>query len=47
VTYNGGSTTGFPSPIYLEAIIDLTQILDLREMLLGWGTNRHSGPSHY
>ncbi len=32
MAYNGGNTTGFPSPatIYLEAVIDLAQILDLR-----------------
>ncbi|MES2256553.1 MAG: S24 family peptidase [Pseudomonadota bacterium] len=32
MTYNGGNATGFPSPatIYLEAVIDLAQILDLR-----------------
>lgn len=32
MTYDGGNTTGFPSPatIYLEAVIDLAQILDLR-----------------
>ena len=32
MTYNGGNTTGFPSPatIYLEQVIDLAQILDLR-----------------
>jgi DNA polymerase V len=30
--YDGGNTTGFPSPaaIYLEAVIDLAAILDLR-----------------
>ena len=33
MTYNGGNTTGFPSPatIYLEAVIDLAAILDLRK----------------
>lgn len=32
MAYDGGNTTGFPSPatIYLEAVIDLAQILDLR-----------------
>lgn len=32
MTYNGGNTTGFPSPatIYLEDVIDLAAILDLR-----------------
>lgn len=32
MVYNGGNTTGFPSPatIYLEAVIDLAEILDLR-----------------
>jgi hypothetical protein len=31
--YDGGNTTGFPSPatIYLEAVIDLAAILDLRK----------------
>jgi hypothetical protein len=31
--YDGGNTTGFPSPatIYLEAVIDLAEILDLRK----------------
>lgn len=30
--YDGGNTTGFPSPatIYLEAVINLAEILDLR-----------------
>jgi DNA polymerase V len=30
--YDDGNTTGFPSPatIYLEAVIDLAEILDLR-----------------
>lgn len=30
--YDGGNTTGFPSPatIYIEAVIDLADILDLR-----------------
>lgn len=33
MTYNGGNTTGFASPatIYLEAVIDLAAILDLRQ----------------
>ena len=33
MTYNGSNTTGFPSPatIYLEAVIDLGAILDLRK----------------
>jgi DNA polymerase V len=33
MTYNGGNTTGFPSPatIYLEDVIDLAAILDLRK----------------
>lgn len=33
MTYDGGNTTGFPSPatIYLEAVIDLAEILDLRK----------------
>lgn len=32
MAYDGGNTTGFPSPatIYLEAVIDLAEILDLR-----------------
>ena len=32
MTYDGGNTTGFPSPatIYLEAVVDLADILDLR-----------------
>jgi len=32
MTYDGGNTTGFPSPatIYLEAVINLAEILDLR-----------------
>jgi DNA polymerase V len=32
MAYDGGNTTGFPSPasIYLESVIDLAQILDLR-----------------
>ena len=32
MTYNGSNTTGFPSPatIYLEDVIDLAEILDLR-----------------
>jgi len=32
MVYDGGNTTGFPSPatIYLEAVIDLSEILDLR-----------------
>lgn len=32
MAYDGGNTTGFPSPatIYLEAVIDLADILDLR-----------------
>jgi len=31
-SYDGGNTTGFPSPatIYLEKVIDLAEILDLR-----------------
>ena len=33
MAYDGGNTTGFPSPatIYLEAVIDLAAILDLRK----------------
>lgn len=33
MAYNGGNTTGFASPatIYLEAVIDLAAILDLRQ----------------
>lgn len=33
MAYNGGNTTGFPSPatIYLEAVIDLAALLDLRK----------------
>jgi DNA polymerase V len=32
MAYDGGNTTGFPSPatVYLEAVIDLAEILDLR-----------------
>lgn len=32
MTYDGGNTTGFPSPatIYLESVIDLAALLDLR-----------------
>lgn len=32
MAYDDGNTTGFPSPatIYLEAVIDLAEILDLR-----------------
>ncbi|OAI44274.1 hypothetical protein AYO42_04970 [Rhizomicrobium sp. SCGC AG-212-E05] len=32
MTYDGGNTTGFPSPatIYLEKVINLAEILDLR-----------------
>lgn len=32
MAYDGGNTTGFPSPatIYLESVIDLAEILDLR-----------------
>jgi DNA polymerase V len=32
MAYDGGNTTGFPSPatIYLEAVLDLAEILDLR-----------------
>ena len=33
MAYDGGNTTGFPSPatIYLEDVIDLAAILDLRK----------------